>query len=156
MARTPAESHHVQFGSIAGVVDHLMRIARLLAVVLALCLATVGCGGSGSASAPSAPVASKKAACQNTFGPALRVMRSFMAEVDAGMTVGTFDDKYPTLAGPVQLANDASAGSSCPTGIGIAVNSLYQRVKKSSQGPVVLANWNASYEHLQAQIAALP
>jgi hypothetical protein len=83
-------------------------------------------------------------------------MRSFMAEVDAGMTVGTFDDKYPTLAGRVQLANDAAAGSVCPPGIGLAVNSLYQRVKKSSRGPIVLANWNSSYERVEAQIAALP
>jgi hypothetical protein len=124
----------------------------VLALVVTLGLAVVGCGGSGSASAP--PV-SKKAACQRTFEPALRAMRSLIAGDAAGMTVGTFNEEYPKVAGPVQLADDAAATSVCPSVIGYGFDDLYSTLKTRAGSDHGIARWNAAYEDLQSQIAAL-
>lgn len=114
----------------------------LLVAVLA------GCGGGG---------ASQQAACQKIYGDALQKMRGFMAEVGAGMTVLTFDQEYPKLAGPVQLAKDAAANDNdCPPEIKDKVDGLYGRIKSASQDPSTISQWNASYEALQSEIAALP
>jgi hypothetical protein len=84
-------------------------------------------------------------------------MRSFMAEVGAGMTVGTFNQEYPKLAGQVQLAKDAARGDNdCPPEIKDKVDGLYARIKSDSQDQSTVGPWSASYEALQSEIAALP
>lgn len=127
-----------------------MRRAACLVTLALIALAPLGCGGSGSK--PKA----QQAACESVYGDALRQMRSFMAEVGAGMTVGTFNQSYPKLAGPVQLAKDAAHGSDCPAEIGVKVNALYRRIKSDSQDPSTIKRWNTDYDALRSERAALP
>jgi hypothetical protein len=126
-----------------------------LAVVVLSVLLAAGCGGgSGSGAATEAP--SERAACEQVWGDVLLRMRSFMAEVAAGMTVGTFALEYPKLAGPMQLARDASRGSDCPSEINASVELLYRGIKQDSQDDSTIRRWNRDYKELQARIAALP
>jgi hypothetical protein len=127
-----------------------MRCTARILMLAFLVLAPLGCGGSGAA-------ADEQAACEKLYGGVLQRMRSFMAEVGAGMTVGTFNEEYPTLAGPMQLAQDAAENDNdCPPVIKEKVNELYRRIKSDSRDPSTIQRWNASYEALRSEINALP
>src|SRR4051794_19700959 len=120
-----------------------MRTVRsvLSAVITA---ALVACGGSNAEP-------SQRAACEKLYGGALQKMRSFMAEVDAGMTVGTFNQQYPKLAGPVQLAHDAAKkDTTCPSTYDLKVDDLYKSVKRDSGDPSSIRSWNEAYDAVQS------
>ncbi len=130
-----------------------MRSAALVSLVL--CLGLASCGGSDGGSGGDEP-ASEEAACERVYGDVLNEMRSLMAEIDAGMTVGEFREEYPKLAGPLQLAKDEARGSECPVQIGSKIDRMYKRIRRDGEDPSTIKKWNEDYEALRDEIAALP